>query len=109
MHDILPATTACWQWAEDCARAVLQAHGFEQIRIPLVEHTALFSRSIGEVTDIIEKEMYTFEDRNGESLSLRPEGTAGCVRAAIESGLLRGPARKLWYQGAMFRHERPQK
>ncbi len=77
--------------------------------LPLVEKTELFKRSIGEVTDIVEKEMYTFDDRNGDSLTLRPEGTAGCVRAVIEGSLLRGQIQRLWYQGAMFRHERPQK
>jgi len=108
MHDILPEQTALWQTLEDRARAVLEAYGYQEIRTPLVETTELFKRSIGEVTDIVEKEMYSFDDRNGDSLSLRPEGTAGCVRAVIEHGLLSTPQR-LWYRGPMFRHERPQK
>lgn len=108
MHDILPDQIARWQTLEDRAREVLDAYGYQEIRTPLVEVTELFKRSIGEVTDIVEKEMYSFEDRNGDSLSLRPEGTASCVRAAIEHGLLAQPQR-LWYRGPMFRHERPQK
>lgn len=90
-------------------RSTLKAYGYHEIRMPVVEKTELFKRSIGEVTDIVEKEMYTFEDRNGDSLTLRPEGTAGCVRAVIENGLLRGQAQRLWYMGPMFRHERPQR
>ena len=108
MHDILPGQIHRWQHLEDTARAVLEGYGYEEIRTPLVEVTELFSRSIGEVTDIVEKEMYSFADRNGDSLSLRPEGTASCVRAAIENGLLTTPQR-LWYRGPMFRHERPQR
>jgi histidyl-tRNA synthetase len=108
MHDLLPDRTGLWQRLEDGARGVLESYGYEEIRTPLVELTELFKRSIGEVTDIVEKEMYSFSDRNGESLSLRPEGTASCVRAAIEHGLLDRPQR-LWYRGPMFRHERPQK
>jgi histidyl-tRNA synthetase len=108
MHDLLPARIGTWQRLEDGARRVLESYGYEEIRTPLVEVTELFKRSIGEVTDIVEKEMYSFRDRNGDSLSLRPEGTASCVRAAIEHGLLDRPQR-LWYQGPMFRHERPQK
>lgn len=108
MHDILPGQIALWQKLEDRARQVLEAYGYAEIRMPLVEVTDLFKRSIGEVTDIVEKEMYSFEDRNGDSLSLRPEGTASCVRAAIEHGLLAQPHR-LWYRGPMFRHERPQR
>ena len=108
MHDILPDQTPLWQALEDRARLVLEAYGYEEIRTPLVEMTELFKRSIGEVTDIVEKEMYSFEDRNGDGLSLRPEATASCVRAAIEHGLLARP-RRLWYRGAMFRHERPQR
>jgi histidyl-tRNA synthetase len=108
MHDILPEKIRLWQTLEDGARGVLEAYGYNEIRTPLVEITDLFKRSIGEVTDIVEKEMYSFEDRNGESLSLRPEGTASCVRAAIEHALLDHPQR-LWYRGPMFRHERPQK
>ena len=108
MHDILPNRIRLWQALEDSARKVLDAYGYAEIRTPLVEVTELFKRSIGEVTDIVEKEMYSFEDRNGDWLSLRPEGTASCVRAAIEHGLLEQPQR-LWYRGPMFRHERPQK
>jgi histidyl-tRNA synthetase len=88
---------------------VLTAYGYREIRLPLLEKTELFARSIGEVTDIVEKEMYTFSDRNGDSLTLRPEGTAGCVRASIEHGLLHNQSQRLWYSGPMFRHERPQK
>ena len=109
MHDILPEQTGLWQHVEDSARAVLDAYGYSEIRMPAVEMTELFKRSIGEVTDIVEKEMYTFEDRNGDSLTLRPEGTAGCVRAGIEHGLLHNQTQRLWYMGPMFRHERPQK
>ena len=108
MHDILPDQIALWQDLEDSARRVLDAYGYLEVRTPLVEVTELFKRSIGEVTDIVEKEMYSFEDRNGDSLSIRPEGTASCVRAAIEHGLLVQPQR-LWYRGPMFRRERPQK
>ncbi|PQJ95198.1 histidine--tRNA ligase [Chromatium okenii] len=108
MHDILPTQIALWQRLEDTVRGVLDSYGYTEIRTPLVEVTELFKRSIGEVTDIVEKEMYSFDDRNGDSLSLRPEGTASCVRAAIEHGLLAQPQR-LWYRGAMFRYERPQR
>lgn len=108
MHDILPERIARWQMLEDRARAILAGYGYQEIRTPLVEAAELFKRSIGEVTDIVEKEMYSFDDRNGDRLSLRPEGTASCVRAAIEHGLL-SPPRRLWYCGPMFRHERPQK
>ena len=108
MHDILPDETPVWQFLEDTVAALLAGYGYAQIRLPVVEKTALFRRSIGEVTDIVEKEMYTFEDRHGDSLTLRPEGTAGCVRAAIQQGLLSAPVR-LWYAGPMFRYERPQK
>ena len=109
MNDILPADTPYWRFLEDSARRVFEAYGFEEMRMPVVEKTELFKRTIGEVTDIVEKEMYTFEDRNGDSLTLRPEGTAGCVRAGIENGLLHNQVQRLWYQGQMFRHERPQK
>ena len=109
MNDILPEHSHVWQFLEDCAREVFQSAGYREIRLPLVERTELFCRAIGEVTDIVEKEMYTFEDRNGDSLTLRPEGTAGCVRAGIERGLLHNSQPRLWYSGAMFRHERPQK
>ncbi|MBK1641941.1 histidine--tRNA ligase [Chromatium okenii] len=108
MHDILPAQVALWQHVEDTVREVLTSYGYAEIRTPLVEVTALFHRAIGAVTDIVEKEMYSFDDRNGDSLSLRPEGTASCVRAALEHGLLIQPQR-LWYRGAMFRYERPQR
>ncbi|GMQ96405.1 MAG: histidine--tRNA ligase [Gammaproteobacteria bacterium] len=109
MNDILPANTPRWQQLEACARDILQSYGYQEIRFPLLEKTDLFKRTIGDVTDIVEKEMYTFDDRNGESLTLRPEGTAGCVRAMMEHGLLRQGVQRLWYAGAMFRHERPQK
>ncbi|MCK0106273.1 histidine--tRNA ligase [Marinobacter sp. S0848L] len=109
MNDILPDQTPVWQYVETTVRKVLSQYGYQEIRMPIVEQTDLFKRSIGEVTDIVEKEMYTFEDRNGDSLTLRPEGTAGCVRAAEEHGLLFNQTRRLWYTGPMFRHERPQK
>jgi len=109
MNDILPGDIALWQGLEATVRAVLTAYGYREIRLPLLEKTELFARSIGEVTDIVEKEMYTFSDRNGDSLTLRPEGTAGCVRASIEHGLLHNQSQRLWYSGPMFRHERPQK
>jgi len=109
MNDILPEQTPVWQYVESTIRRVLGQYGYQEIRMPVVESTDLFKRSIGEVTDIVEKEMYTFEDRNGDSLTLRPEGTAGCVRAAEEHGLLFNQTRRLWYTGPMFRHERPQK
>lgn len=109
MNDILPDQTPVWQYLEGAVSQVLSGYGYQQIRMPLLEQTQLFKRSIGEVTDIVEKEMYTFEDRNGESLTLRPEGTAGCVRAAEEHGLLFNQTQKLWYTGPMFRYERPQK
>ncbi|GAB4290287.1 MAG: histidine--tRNA ligase [Thiohalomonadaceae bacterium] len=109
MNDILPEQTPTWQFVEQTLRALLASYGYSEVRMPIVEKTELFKRSIGEVTDIVEKEMYTFEDRNGDSLTLRPEGTAGCVRAAIENGLLYNQTQKLWYLGPMFRHERPQK
>lgn len=108
MNDILPEQTPLWQWLENRVRGLLASYGYAEIRLPIVEHTELFKRSIGEVTDIVEKEMYTFDDRNGDSLTLRPEGTAGCVRAAEENGLLHNQQQRLWYMGPMFRHERPQ-
>jgi histidyl-tRNA synthetase len=108
MNDILPDETPYWQFLERTVSRLLESYGYGEIRLPVVEQTELFKRSIGEVTDIVEKEMYTFEDRNGESLTLRPEGTAGCVRAAIQQGLL-GVPQRLWYAGPMFRYERPQK
>ena len=107
--DVLPEESPLWRQAEDVIRRTLEAYGYREIRLPVIERTELFRRSIGEVTDIVEKEMYTFEDRNGDSLTLRPEGTAGCVRAGIESGLLHNAEPRLWYAGPMFRHERPQK
>ncbi|VAW67576.1 Histidyl-tRNA synthetase, partial [hydrothermal vent metagenome] len=109
MHDILPAQTPLWQFFESRVRTLLQNYAYSEIRMPLVESTDLFCRSIGEVTDIVEKEMYTFEDRNGDSLTLRPEGTASCVRAGIQHGLFHNQQQRLWYMGPMFRHERPQK
>ena len=108
MNDALPVDTGYWQVLEQQLRQVLRCYGYQEIRFPIVEKTALFKRAIGEVTDIVEKEMYTFTDRNGDSLTLRPEGTACCVRAGIQNGLF-NQTQKLWYMGAMFRHERPQK
>jgi histidyl-tRNA synthetase len=107
--DILPSAAAAWRFVEGELRATLEEYGYEELRLPVLEKTALFERSIGEVTDIVEKEMYTFADRNGDSITLRPEGTAGCVRAAIQHGLVHAGATRLWYAGPMFRHERPQK
>ena len=109
MNDCLPSETHIWQKIESILRRVASNYGFSEIRMPIVESTALFKRSVGEVTDIVEKEMYTFEDRNGDSLSLRPEGTASCVRAGNQHGLLYNQEQRLWYMGPMFRHERPQK
>jgi histidyl-tRNA synthetase len=109
MNDVLPADISAWQHLEACAREVASSYGYEEIRVPLIEHTELFKRAIGEFTDVVEKEMYTFTDQGGESLTLRPEATAGIVRAAISNGLLRGARHKLWCIGPMFRHERPQK
>jgi histidyl-tRNA synthetase len=109
MNDVLPAEIGAWQHLERVARGVFDAYGYQELRVPLVEHTELFSRSIGEYTDIVEKEMYTFEDRGGDSLTLRPEVTAGIARAAISNGMLRGARHKLWSMGPIFRHERPQK
>ncbi|WP_231878882.1 histidine--tRNA ligase, partial [Oleiphilus sp. HI0125] len=109
MNDLLPGQSSKWQYLENIVSDLLSQHGYQEIRMPIVEQTELFKRSIGEVTDIVEKEMYTFEDRNGDSLTLRPEGTACCVRAAEQHGLLFNQTQRLWYQGPMFRHERPQK
>lgn len=109
MNDVLPAEVAGRRYIEEVVSTTLDNYGYQEIRMPLVEKTELFSRAIGEVTDIVEKEMYTFLDRNGDSLSLRPEGTAGCVRACIENGLLHNQKQRLWYAGPMFRHERPQR
>ena len=109
MHDVLPDESYQWQAFEQIVRELMAMYGYREIRMPAVESTDLFSRSIGEVTDIVEKEMYTFEDRNGDMLTLRPEGTAGCVRAGIQHGILHNQVQRLWYMGPMFRHERPQK
>jgi histidyl-tRNA synthetase len=109
MHDLLPEQSPVWQYLESCLTDVLASYGYREIRFPMLESTELFKRAIGEVTDIVEKEMYTFADRNGDSLTLRPEGTASCVRACEEHGLLYNQAQRLWYTGPMFRHERPQK
>ena len=109
MNDCLPSETNTWQMVESVLSRVASNYGFAEIRMPIVEPTALFKRSIGEVTDIVEKEMYTFDDRNGDSLTLRPEGTASCIRAGNQHGLLYNQEQRLWYMGPMFRHERPQK
>jgi len=109
MNDILPDDAASWQYLEGTARRVLEGYGYREIRFPHVERLELFARSIGADTDIVEKEMYTFEDTGGDVLALRPEGTAGCVRAGITNGLFRGQTHRLYYLGPMFRHERPQK
>lgn len=109
MNDLLPNRSPLWQYVEAVVSDVLSGYGYGEIRFPIVESTSLFKRGIGEATDIIEKEMYTFDDRSGESLSLRPEGTASCVRACEQHGLLYNQTQRLWYQGPMFRYERPQK
>jgi histidyl-tRNA synthetase len=109
MNDVLPDITPLWQEVENRIKNTLFSFGFHEIRLPIVEKTELFKRTIGEATDIVEKEMYTFQDRNEDSLTLRPEGTAGCVRAGIEHGLLYNQIQRLWYLGPYFRHERPQK
>ncbi|NNK37721.1 MAG: histidine--tRNA ligase [Xanthomonadales bacterium] len=109
MHDTLPSDMHLWHALEEATRSVFDAYGFEEIRIPIVEKTELFARAIGDATDVVEKEMYTFEDRNGDLLSLRPEGTAGVVRAVLQNGMLYGAPIRLWYEGPMFRRERPQK
>ncbi len=109
MYDILPQDVHYWQVLENAAAQVFAGSQYEQIRVPLLEKTEVFTRAIGAATDVVSKEMYSFEDRNGESLSLRPEGTAGVVRAALQNGLLYGPVKRLWYSGPMFRYERPQK
>ena len=109
MNDLLPEQVAQWQWVEAAIRDVTASYGYREIRTPILERSELFYRSIGEQTDIVEKEMYTFADRNGDSLTLRPEATASCVRAAIHSGLVHNRSERLWYLGPMFRHERPQK
>ncbi|MBT4882993.1 MAG: histidine--tRNA ligase [Glaciecola sp.] len=109
MNDCLPEQTGIWQYVEDILRTTVAQYGYQEIRMPIVESTELFKRSIGEVTDIVEKEMYTFADRNGDSLTLRPEGTASAVRAGNQHGLIYNQQQRLWYMGPMFRHERPQK
>lgn len=109
MNDLLPEDTSVWQQVEKVLRDTTASFGYSEVRMPIVEQTNLFCRAIGEVTDVVEKEMYTFEDRSGDSLSLRPEGTAGCVRAALEHSLIYNQEQRLWYMGPMFRHERPQK
>ena len=108
MNDCSPTESPLWQWIEGQVRQILSSYGYSEVRMPIVESTPLFARAIGEVTDVVSKEMYTFWD-NDEQLTLRPEGTAGCVRAAIEHGWIYNNAQRLWYMGPMFRHERPQK
>ncbi len=109
MNDILPEVAGTWRYLESVVRDIVQSYGYREIRLPILEYTELFKRSIGEVTDIVEKEMYTFEDRNGESLTMRPEATAGVVRAGMTNGLLHNQKQKLWTAGPMFRYEKPQK
>ena len=109
MQDIIPSSIGSWQILEKNIRDVFTSYGYEEIRFPVMEYTNLFDRSIGELTDIVSKEMYTFSDRGGESISLRPEGTAGCLRACLNNDLIRTDSPKLWYMGPMFRYERPQK
>lgn len=110
MNDILPEQTPAWRYLESTLVSLLDGYGYKEIRLPIVEYTELFARGIGEGTDVVDKEMYTFLDRNDESLTLRPEGTAGCVRAVLEHGLAGGgQVQKLWYAGPMFRYEKPQK
>lgn len=109
MNDLLPEDSPCWQYLESTVADTLSRYGYGEIRFPILEPTELFKRTIGEVTDIVEKEMYTFDDRNGDSMTLRPEGTAGCVRACEQHGLTFNQVQRLWYQGPMFRYERPQK
>ena len=109
MHDVLPDQSPAWQKLETELRALMHSYNYSEIRTPVLENTELFCRSIGDVTDIVEKEMYTFADRNGDSLTMRPEGTASCVRAGIQHGLLYNQQQRLWYTGTMYRHERPQK
>jgi histidyl-tRNA synthetase len=109
MHDILPGESGAWRQLEAKLARLFDRYQFKEIRLPLLEHTEVFTRAIGQSTDVVEKEMYTFADRNGDSLSLRPEGTAAVVRSVIQHGLLNPPGLKVWYQGPMFRHERPQR
>ncbi|MFI4955069.1 MAG: histidine--tRNA ligase, partial [Gammaproteobacteria bacterium] len=108
MNDIFSPNIVFWQTIENSVRELMQEYGYHEIRFPILESTALFQRGLGDTTDIVEKEMYTFLDRNGESLTLRPEGTAGCVRTVIQHGLLHQLPQRLWYAGPMYRHERPQ-
>ncbi|MDH3364364.1 MAG: histidine--tRNA ligase, partial [Gammaproteobacteria bacterium] len=109
MNDILPEVSGTWRYLESVVQEIVSSYGYSEIRVPLLEYTELFQRSIGEVTDIVEKEMYTFLDRNGESLTLRPEATASVVRAGMTNGLLHNQRQKLWTSGPMFRYEKPQK
>ncbi|MFA6037606.1 MAG: histidine--tRNA ligase [Legionellales bacterium] len=109
MHDIMPAQIGDWQYIENIVRRLTAAYGYQEIRFPVLEMTALFKRTVGEESDIVTKEMYTFSDRSDESVTLRPEGTVGCVRAALEQGILFKQSQRLWYMGPMFRYERPQK
>lgn len=109
MNDCLPTQSPLWQKLENTVKNVISAYGYNEVRMPIVEETNLFSRAVGEETDVVSKEMYTFEDRNGDSLTLRPEGTAGCVRSCIQNSLINRDEQRLWYMGPMFRHERPQK
>ncbi|MBQ3678761.1 histidine--tRNA ligase [Succinivibrio dextrinosolvens] len=109
MNDLLPEDTSVWQQVEKVLRSTMNSYGYDEVRMPIVEKTNLFCRAIGEVTDVVEKEMYSFEDRSGDNLSLRPEGTAGCVRSCLEHSLIYNQEQRLWYMGPMFRHERPQK
>ncbi|MDN3614215.1 histidine--tRNA ligase [Vibrio gallaecicus] len=109
MNDCLPTQSPLWQKVENAVKNVVSAHGYNEVRMPIVEETNLFSRAVGEETDVVSKEMYTFDDRNGDSLTLRPEGTAGCVRSCIQNSLINRDEQRLWYMGPMFRHERPQK
>ncbi|HHX8460166.1 TPA: histidine--tRNA ligase [Vibrio diabolicus] len=109
MNDCLPTQSPLWQKLENTVKNVISAYGYNEVRMPIVEETNLFSRAVGEETDVVSKEMYTFDDRNGDSLALRPEGTAGCVRSCIQNSLINRDEQRLWYMGPMFRHERPQK
>ncbi|MFH4594001.1 histidine--tRNA ligase [Vibrio alginolyticus] len=109
MNDCLPTQSPLWQKLENTVKNVISAYGYNEVRMPIVEETKLFSRAVGEETDVVSKEMYTFDDRNGDSLTLRPEGTAGCVRSCIQNSLINRDEQRLWYMGPMFRHERPQK
>ncbi|MEZ9233695.1 histidine--tRNA ligase [Vibrio amylolyticus] len=109
MNDCLPTQSPLWQKVESAVKSVVSAYGYTEVRMPIVEETNLFSRAVGEETDVVSKEMYTFDDRNGDSLTLRPEGTAGCVRSCIQNSLINRDEQRLWYMGPMFRHERPQK